>query len=367
MKGRTAIFLLACVAAASVSRGHESRPAYLELIEREAGIFDVLWKVPAMGGAGLAGEEIPHGSTPSDKPEAGPAKAMPCGCPAPTLGQLMRGTLPVHPSLPADAVIVTPPQIERIFGAEIKRWTIQAGPAGLVGWKAVVHGLEATLTDALVRVEFADGRTVSKLLRPEETGFVLTEELKGPAADDAYFMGVKAVGGSLVAVLVVGALFLLQNGATSGSGNPLVPIFMALVAGQILALLFSRLLPVPASVCVAVLALGLALFAADALRSPGERGRFPGWAAALFFGFPLGMFLAADFPATEFSAKLVARAKFSFGVGALLAQVALVAGMSLFFVFRHRFPLTLRPWLDLAPPYAVGVLSVSLLLQFLLS
>ena len=79
------------------------------------------------------------------------------------------------------------------------------------------------------------------------------------------------------------------------------------------------------------------------------------------------MFLAADFPATEFSAKLVARAKFSFGVGALLAQAALVAGMSLFFVFRNRFPLTLRRWLDLAPPYAVGVMSVSLLLQFLLS
>src|SRR6185369_17096017 len=61
---------------------HEVRPAFLELTERAPGEFDVLWKVPAMGGAPLAGEELPHPQPmPSDDPRA--PKTMPCGCPAP--------------------------------------------------------------------------------------------------------------------------------------------------------------------------------------------------------------------------------------------------------------------------------------------
>ena len=39
---------------------HEVRPAFLELTERAPGEFDVLWKVPAIGGTPLAGEELPH-------------------------------------------------------------------------------------------------------------------------------------------------------------------------------------------------------------------------------------------------------------------------------------------------------------------
>ena len=43
---------------------HEVRPAFLELKERVPGEFDVLWKVPAMGGPPLAGEELPHPQPP---------------------------------------------------------------------------------------------------------------------------------------------------------------------------------------------------------------------------------------------------------------------------------------------------------------
>ncbi|MDQ3624389.1 MAG: hypothetical protein M3463_18170 [Verrucomicrobiota bacterium] len=39
---------------------HECGPLFSELTERVPGEFDVLWKVPAMGGTPLAGEELPH-------------------------------------------------------------------------------------------------------------------------------------------------------------------------------------------------------------------------------------------------------------------------------------------------------------------
>ena len=64
--------------------------------------------------------------------------------------------------MPKDAVIVAPPRIERIFGAEIKRWTIRV-PNGLEGWEVTVHGLPSTMVDVLVRIAFKDGRVVSHL------------------------------------------------------------------------------------------------------------------------------------------------------------------------------------------------------------
>ncbi len=48
------------ILALSSTSAHEVRPAFLELTERAPGEFDVLWKVPALGGAPLAGEELPH-------------------------------------------------------------------------------------------------------------------------------------------------------------------------------------------------------------------------------------------------------------------------------------------------------------------
>ncbi len=111
--------------------GHEVRPAYLELTERAPGEFDVLWKVPAMGGAPLAGEEMPH-AAPVEPAESEPTQALPCGCPAPTLAQLSRGVLPIHPHLPDDAKMISLLRAERLFGAEVKRWTIRV-PHGLEG------------------------------------------------------------------------------------------------------------------------------------------------------------------------------------------------------------------------------------------
>jgi len=144
MKRWFSIFALLAVSASA----HEVRPAFLELTERAPGEFDVLWKVPAMGGPPLAGEELPHPQPPlADGPSA--PKTMPCGCPVPTAAQLSRGVLPIHPSLPKDAVILALPRVERIFGAEIKRWTIATGPRGLDGWE--VFPRHATLSRRVAR------------------------------------------------------------------------------------------------------------------------------------------------------------------------------------------------------------------------
>src|SRR5262245_21133962 len=93
---------------------HEVRPAYLQLHEERPGEFAVLWKVPMQGDMRLALQPQFSGKTESSTP-----------------------------------VMHTVP------GAAIETWTLNA-PA-LRGQTLTIGGLEATMTDTLVRVEYLDG------------------------------------------------------------------------------------------------------------------------------------------------------------------------------------------------------------------
>lgn len=118
----TAGFVLAW---ASAVGAHESRPGFLDLKETAPETYSLLWKKPTGG-------EV----------EIQIAPVVPGGCRLAT----------------ADRQQVTP-------GAMIVRGTLTCA-GGLAGKTIVIAGLEATITDVLVRVHHADGRLESHLLRP---------------------------------------------------------------------------------------------------------------------------------------------------------------------------------------------------------
>ncbi|HEV7402177.1 MAG TPA: HupE/UreJ family protein, partial [Chthoniobacteraceae bacterium] len=261
---------------------HEVRPAYLELTERAPGEFDVLWKVPALGGTPLAGEELPH-PQPAPVEDSGATKFMACGCPAPTAAQLSRGVAPIHPSLPKDCEIVVPPSVERIFGAEIRRWTIRV-PHGLDGWEVTVHGLQATMVDVLVRVALADGRVVSRVLRPDAPSFTFTAAAAGPAAGGYLRLGVEHILFGIDHLLFVLALVLIVRGV-----GLLVKTITAFTVAHSITLGLATLgyVHVPSAPVEATIALSIVFVASEILRSRrGERGlteRAP-WLVAGTFG-----------------------------------------------------------------------------------
>ena len=125
------LILLAFVSLVFSTCAHEVRPAFLELTERGSGEFDVLWKVPALGGAPLAGEDLPHDQPAADFDQAAVA---PCGCQIRLAAAKSFGVLPIHPSLPPDAQVLVPPHVERLTGSELRRWRIRVGAKGLEGW-----------------------------------------------------------------------------------------------------------------------------------------------------------------------------------------------------------------------------------------
>ncbi len=208
MKRWLAIFGLFAAAASA----HEVRPAFLELTERAPGEFDVLWKVPARGRRAAGGR--------GNAASAGDHEGR-CGCDDDDAVRLSgadggaafaRRSRRFIPSLPKDAVIVVPPRVERIFGAEIKRWTISTGAKGLEGWEVAVHGLQSTMVDVLVRIALADGRVVSHLLRPDAPSFVFHANDAGPAAGGYFILGVEHILFGIDHLLFVLALVLIVRG-----------------------------------------------------------------------------------------------------------------------------------------------------------
>jgi len=122
-----ASLLLAPVAlgAASTARAHEVRPGFLELRETGPTTYSVLWKQPA------GGEVAIH----------------------------------IAPRFPDECVFTSPDRQQLTPGAVIVRGTLRC-PEGLGGRTVTILGLEATITDVLVRLHHADGRLESHLVRP---------------------------------------------------------------------------------------------------------------------------------------------------------------------------------------------------------
>jgi hydrogenase/urease accessory protein HupE len=339
------------------ARAHEVRPAFLELTERGPGEFNVLWKVPAMGGTPLAGEELrPPQPTPADDPNA--SKSMPCGCPAPTAAQLSRGVLPIHPSLPSDSRTVVPPRVERIFGAEIKRWTIATGPRGLDGWEVTVHGLQTTMVDVLVRVAFADGRVVSRLLRPDAPSFVFGKETAGPAAAGYFVLGVEHILLGIDHLLFVLALVLIVRGV----GLLVKTITAFTIAHSVtLALATLGVVNVPSAPVEAVIALSIVCVAAEIVRSRrGQCGlteRAP-WLVAGLFGLLHGFGFAGALADVGLPQNDIPLALLFFNLGVEAGQLAFVGVVLVLIAGLRRIRLPAPEWTRLATPYAVGCVAM---------
>jgi HupE / UreJ protein len=140
-----ASLLAACeavlVLAAPGAWAHESRPAYLEISETAPGRYDALWRTPLLAG--------------------------------------MR--LPVALIFPAGVRNVTEPVLRELPDSLVERRVIQADGAGLAGRRLEFVGLQATITDVLVRVQLRDGRRSTTLVHPTQP-WIEIAAVRGPLA-----------------------------------------------------------------------------------------------------------------------------------------------------------------------------------------
>jgi hypothetical protein len=122
---RRAALFASALTLTSAAWAHEVRPGYLELRESPDGTYELMWKKPAGG-------EI---------------------------------EIRIAPVVPQGCRLLTPDRQQMTPGAVLVRGTLQC-EEGLAGKTLRIAGLEATLTDVLIRIHHADGRVESHLLRP---------------------------------------------------------------------------------------------------------------------------------------------------------------------------------------------------------
>jgi len=306
---------LAAAAWTLLCPAHEVRPAYLELHESAPGEFSVLWKTPMQGDARLA----------------------------------------LEPAFSGPSEVVVPKTGRRASDAAIQTWAVHA-PA-LRGQTLRIEGLESTMTDALVRIEFADGTSWTQRLTPRQPAAVVPLRDAPLAVAGTYLqLGVEHILTGLDHLLFVLGLLIL---AGRNWRRLLATVTAFTVAHSItLALATLGLVNVPQSPVEAVIALSIAFVAVEILRArqgqPGVAARSP-WIVAFAFGLLHGFGFAGALSEVGLPQGQIPLALLFFNLGVEAGQLVFVAAaLAIAQLFRH-----LRGgWLELVPPYVIGTVAM---------
>lgn len=229
---------------ATSGRAHEIRPAYLDIREIAEDEFTVIWKVPAQGDMRLG----------------------------------------LYARLPKQCIEKTEPAKSIVDGAYLERRTV-ACAGGLKGGEITIDGLKSTMTEALVRIEYASGDTEVVRLMPDTPSFAATGAQTSLEVARTYFLlGIDHILSGLDHLLFVLALMLLIRDRWM-----LVRTITAFTVAHSITLAGASLgyFSLPQKPVEATIALSIAFVASELIKiKPGERRlseSYP-WVVAFAFG-----------------------------------------------------------------------------------
>ena len=320
---RTAALALGLSLVASVASAHELRPAYLELREVAPGEFEALWKVPARGDLRLA----------------------------------------LTPELSA-RTMETAPRRQRVVGdASIETWRFRS-EGSLRGTEIRIAGLEATLTDALVRIEFSGGESWLTRLSPSAPAATIPHSPGALEVSGVYTkLGVEHILTGIDHLLFVLALILITRG-----GWLLVKTVTAFTVSHSLTLTAATLgfVHVPQPPVEAVIALSIVFVAAEIVRGrqgrPGITARAP-WLVAFAFGLLHGLGFAGGLAEAGLPANHIPLALLFFSLGVETGHVLFLGAVVALATALRRLRWRPPDWAVLVPPYAIGTVATFWLLQ----
>jgi hydrogenase/urease accessory protein HupE len=317
-------FLLALLWLVAVpSLAHEVRPAYLELHEDKAGEFSVLWKTPMRGDMRLALAPIFSGKT----------------------------------------QVLTPVIFRQVGGAAVQTWRFKTIEP-LRGQTLRIDGLEATMTDVLVRAEFADGTNWTKRVSPQEPAVTIPlRQSAGAVAVEYAKLGVEHILLGIDHLLFVLALLLITDG-----GWKLVKTVTAFTVAHSITLGLAALglVHVPQAPVEAVIALSIVFVAVEILRAQqGREGiavRAP-WLVAFIFGLLHGFGFAGALSEIGLPQGQIPLALLFFNVGVELGQLLFIAAVLCCIMLVRRVRFRFPDWAARVPPYAIGTVAMFWVIQ----
>jgi hypothetical protein len=298
-------------------RAHETRPATLEIKEVTPNHYDVTWRTPLNAG--------------------------------------MR--LPILLGLPKDAKNLTPPTTLELTDSLLERRSIEV-PGGLGAKRINFVGLQATITDVLVRVQLLDGRSWSTIVQPSQAWIDIAQNPRRLGVSGAYVMhGIRHILFGPDHLLFVMGLLLIVKDRWS-----LLKTITAFTLAHSITLAIATLgyahappLPLNAAIALSILFLGPEIVKVGR----GESSftiRHP-WVVAFAFGLLHGFGFASALTSAGLPPNELGWALVSFNVGVEIGQVSFVILILLleraYRILEIRWP---RP-IALLPGFTVGSLG----------
>lgn len=316
---RSVFFIVILLGVVPAVSAHEVRPGYLEMIERDAETWDILFKVPA------AGEDLRFG---------------------------------LYLQLPPDVQSIGLPRSEFSGRAHVERSRIRRA-GGLEGQTIAVEGLAATLTDVLVRIERADGTSQALRLQPESPSFVVAAAPGGLQVAATYIvLGVEHILLGVDHLLFVLALLILVDG-----WRRLLWTITAFTVAHSITLASATLgwVMLPPAPVEGTIALSIVFVAGEIIHTrrgrPGISQRAP-WVVAFIFGLLHGFGFAGALNEIGLPPQQIPLALFTFNAGVEIGQLAFVAAVLLL----ARLPGLMRwpvpRWLPEAAAYGIGSVAM---------
>ena len=278
--------LAALIMPMSIACAHEIRPAYLQIDEIGLGRYQLLWRTPVLSG--------------------------------------MR--LPVMLRLPNEIHLVTTPAVQELSDSLVEHRLVDTGSQGLVGKRIEFVGLQATITDVLVRVQMLDGTHSTTLVHPSHP-WVDIATSQGPLAVAGAYLshGIEHILFGFDHLLFVLGLILI----VSSTRMLLLTVTGFTVAHSItLSLATLGFLHIPAPPVEACIALSILLLASEVLRrqrgEPSLTASFP-WAVAFSFGLLHGLGFASALIDIGLPQRDVPLALLTFNAGVEVGQLSFIA------------------------------------------
>jgi hydrogenase/urease accessory protein HupE len=309
-----AIVMLSVVAGA---HAHDVRPAYLEIVEQPAGQLRISWKRTAALNTPTLAPRFSTGWTDS-RPTGG----------------------------------------EQAGEAMVKTWTVASPHAPLAGTRLQIEGLESTITDVLLRVVYADGSELTKVLKPSQSSLTLPGAEKTGAPVREYLqLGFTHIWSGVDHLLYVFGLVLLVRTPR---------LLLRTITGFTLAhsvslaaasLGYVHISPPPVE---AVIALSIVYVAVELLRvrdgEPSLAARAP-WLVSMSIGLLHGLGFAGALAEVGLPADAIPQALLLFNIGIEIGQLSFVALILLLGHALVRALPRLTTSLRWVPPYAIGSLA----------
>jgi hydrogenase/urease accessory protein HupE len=309
--------------ASSPATAHEIRPAYLEFREQAPDVFDVLFKTPMQGDLRLALSVSVSGN--------------------------LEMLLPMMSRPATDAMLQT--------------WTVRI-PGSIAGRNVRVVGLDQTLSDALLRIEYLGGQSWTQRLTPASPAATAPAAATGASVAWTYgALGVEHILTGVDHLLFVLGLVLLSHG--------LRPLFYAVTAFTLahsitLAAATLGLVHGPQRAVEAMIALSIVFVAAEILNAQmgrvGLAARAP-WLMAFAFGLLHGFGFAGALSEIGMPQGFIPAALLFFNLGVEAGQLAFVASVLAAAAALRRFWRPLPAWGPLVPPYLIGSLAMFWVIQ----